>query len=99
VKDKYESSELGARRPEKFEQAEVEGLDTKEEKDKLRLGEMILKLQDGELEERYFLRMQKWLMCDDKALRYYIEFTQLCAGLYLTFNETRDPLKLLAMSK
>ena len=97
--DKYESNELGANEPDEFEQAEGEGLDTKKEKDKLRLGEMILKLQDGELEERYFLRMQKWLMCDEKALQYYVEFMQVCAGLYLTFNKTREPLKLLAMSK
>jgi len=98
MKDKYESNGLGASRPDEFEQAEGQGLDTKEAKDKLRLGEMILKLQDGEFEERYFLRMQKWLMCDEKALRYYVEFMQLCAELYITFNKNREPLKLLTMS-
>ena len=97
--DGIEPNELGANRPDEFEQAEGQELDTKEEKDKLRLGEMILKLQDDELEERYFLRMEKWLMCDEKALRHYVEFMQVCAGLYLTYNETREPLKLLAMSK
>ena len=97
--DGIESNELGANGPGEFEQAGGQGLNTKDEKDKLRLGEMILKLQDGELEERYFLRMQKWLMCDERALRYYVDFMGVCAGLYLTFNKMREPLKLLAMSK
>jgi hypothetical protein len=97
--DGFELNELGATGPDEFEQADGQELDTKEAKDHLRLGEMILKLQDGELEERYFLRMQKWLMCDEKALRYYLEFMGVCAGLYHNFNKTREPLKLLEISK
>lgn len=94
-----ESNELGAHGPDEFEQAEAERLDTKEDKEQLRLAEMILKLQEGTLEERYFLRMQKWMMCDEKALRYYVEFMQLCAELYHIFNKNREPLKLAEMSK
>jgi hypothetical protein len=62
-----------------------------DEKKQLRLGEMILKLHDGELEDRYFLRMQKWLECDRGALRYYAEFVQLCASLRLIYGGEIKP--------
>lgn len=51
-----------------------------------RLGMMLLQLQDGELEERYFLRMEKWLLCDPTALRYYVDFQSLTALLHMHFN-------------
>ena len=55
----------------------------------LRLGEMILKAQDGELEQRTLLRMEKWLMCDEQALRYYVDFQNLSVLLYEHFHKSR----------
>ena len=54
-----------------------------------RLGVMVLKAQDGMLEDRYFLRMEKWLLCDEEALRYYVDFQNLTALLYINFNEDK----------
>jgi hypothetical protein len=62
---------------------------TIEDKKNERLGVMLLKLQDGDLEERYQHRMEKWLACDPNALRYYVDFQQLSALLYLHFNPNR----------
>ena len=60
-----------------------------EEKKHLRLGIMILKAQDGLLEQRCMLRLGKWLQCDDEALRFYLEFQTMTALLYLHFNENK----------
>lgn len=60
-----------------------------EEKKYERLGVMILKAQDGELERRHVLRMEKWLLSDPQALRYYVDFQSLSAMLYLHFNPER----------
>ena len=70
-----------------------------EEKKYLCLGEMILRLQDNDLEERYFLRMQKWLLIDPKALNYYCEHIFLCANLYCLFQKkevTISPIHIRA---
>jgi len=60
-----------------------------QEKKYERLGIMILKAQDGELERRYLLRMEKWLLSDPHALRYYIDFQNLSAMLHVHFNPSR----------
>lgn len=60
-----------------------------EEKKNERLGILILKAQEGELEHRYLLRMEKWLLSDPQALRYYVDFQSLTAMLYLHFNPGR----------
>ena len=57
-----------------------------------RLGTMILKAQDGVLEERYLLRMEKWLLCDEAALRYYVDFQALTALLRSHFRPERFEL-------
>ena len=54
-----------------------------------RLGVMLLKAQDGVLEDRYLLRMEKWLLCDVSALRYYVDFQSLTAILSMHFNPGR----------
>ncbi len=54
-----------------------------------RLGIMLLKAHDGALEDRYFLRMEKWLLCDEAALRYYVDFQSLTAMLSMHFNPDR----------
>jgi hypothetical protein len=54
-----------------------------------RLGTMLLKAQDGVLEDRYLLRMEKWLLCDETALRYYVDFQNLTALLNMHFNEKK----------
>jgi hypothetical protein len=60
-----------------------------EEKKYERLGVMVLKAQDGVLEPRYILRMEKWLTCDPKALQYYVDFQSLTAMLYIHFDPDR----------
>lgn len=60
-----------------------------EEKKQERLGVMLLQMQDGELERRYVLRMEKWLSSDPKALRYYVDFQSLTAMLHIHFNPDR----------
>lgn len=68
------------------------------------LGIMILKMQDGVLEKRYLLRMEKWLLCDPGALQYYIDFQLLTALLQEHFNKSRfekiaDSIKEIIIGK
>jgi hypothetical protein len=51
-----------------------------------RLGILILKLLDGLLERRYFLRMEKWLKADADARKYYVEFIQLTTALHFYYH-------------
>ena len=46
-----------------------------------RLAVMILKMQDGLLEQRYVSRLGKWMSSDEKALKFYVEFNQMSAML------------------
>ncbi|MCK5001195.1 MAG: hypothetical protein KAS23_16745 [Anaerohalosphaera sp.] len=46
-----------------------------------RLGQMILRMQDGDLERRYVLRFEQWLLSDNDALEYYVRFSDISAGL------------------
>lgn len=50
-----------------------------------RLGILLLKLQDGELEGKFVHRLEKWLRADSEALRYYVDFMMLCAMLRCHF--------------
>jgi len=68
-----------------LEEADLSPLDSGHE----RLGTMFLKLQDGALEDRYLLRMEKWLLCDEAAIRYYVDFQNLTAMLHLHFNKNK----------
>ena len=61
-----------------------------------RLGVMLLKAQDGVLEDRYLLRMEKWLLCDEKALRYHVDFQSLAAMLRVHFNPDRFSRNLVS---
>lgn len=54
-----------------------------------RLGIMLLKAQDGVLEDRYMMRMEKWILCDEAALRYYVDFQNLTALLHTYFKPNR----------
>jgi hypothetical protein len=65
-----------------------------------RLGVFILKLLDGVLERRYILRLEKWLLADAEARRYYVDFMLLTALLHLYYHPDRykktglaDPVK------
>jgi hypothetical protein len=53
------------------------------------LSVMILKAQDGALSQRRCIEMNRWLMNDTEAVRYYIDFQQLTALLYFHFNPSR----------
>jgi len=57
-----------------------------------RLAEMILKMQDGLLEQRYVLRLGKWILSDEKALKYYIEFNQLSAMLRQIYGKNQNKI-------
>jgi hypothetical protein len=54
------------------------------------LGVMILKMQDDELEQKGFSKLESWLVDDRRALRFYIEFTRMCANLRTMFGQTRE---------
>ncbi len=56
----------------------------------LRLGQLILRMQDGDLEQRYIHRLEQWLMADPQALNYYIQFTWICTGLHLLYNPRKS---------
>jgi len=58
-----------------------------QDRDYQRLGEMILKMQDGVLEHKYVSRLGKWLSCDERALKYYVEFNQLSAMLRSLYSK------------
>lgn len=58
----------------------------------LRLGQLILRMQDGDLERRYVLRLEKWLMSDQDAMNYYVEFSEICAGLRMMLGKKMDQL-------
>ncbi len=60
-----------------------------QENKQLRLGVMILKMQDGDLEPRYVQRLGKWLGCDEQALRYYVDFQGITAMLSCHFNKSK----------
>lgn len=51
-----------------------------------RLGILLLKLQDGQLEDRFVRRLEKWLRADPEAMEYYLEFMMLSALLHLHFH-------------
>ena len=63
-----------------------------------RLGEMILKMQDGHLEQRYISRLGKWLSCDELALRYYVEFNQLSAMLRIFYGNKQKTTEELFLA-
>ena len=61
------------------------------------LGVMILKMHDNELEQKGCSRLQKWLTTDRRALRFYVDFTQMCASLRNLFGKTQaQPEKPMA---
>ena len=67
--------------------------DTESVSDKYsRLGQLILRLQDGDLERRYVLRFEKWLLTDQDALEYYVDFTNICAGLHCMLSKKTSNL-------
>lgn len=52
----------------------------------IRLGILILKMQDGALPDPYVHRLGKWLAADASAREYYLEFMELCAMLRFHFQ-------------
>lgn len=51
-----------------------------------RLAVQLLKLQDGQLDQRIINRLEKWLLADPDSLEYYIDFMMLTALLRLHFH-------------
>ena len=54
-----------------------------------RLGQLFLRLEDGELPERSFRRLEKRLQTDRDALDYYVDFMNLSAALHLHYHPER----------
>jgi hypothetical protein len=52
------------------------------------LSVMILKMQENELPQKSFSRLEKQLSNDRRALKFYVEFTQICACLRSVFSKT-----------
>ena len=75
------------------DKAESEAVDLPRISRQEQLGIMILKAQDGVLEDRYLRRMEKWLLCDQVAMRYYVDFQSLSAMLSMHFNPDQFTLK------
>jgi hypothetical protein len=57
-----------------------------------RLGVLILKLLDGVLSHRILSLLEKWLMADSDARRYYIDFVTLTTMLQVYYNPGRFKL-------
>ena len=64
-----------------------------------RLGIMILKLQDDQLQQKYLSRLENWLLADPQALNFYVEFTQLTAGLQCMHSHVADSTEVLMTSQ
>lgn len=63
-----------------------------------KLGYLILRLQDGDLNDRCIQTLGQWLCSDKEALDYYIEFQNLSSLLHGYFNTQRQE-KLLGKTK
>jgi hypothetical protein len=61
------------------------------------LGELILRFQDGDINQTQFTRMQDWLLNDRKARDYYINFVFLCEGLKSVLNNKHDIISLQSL--
>ena len=53
------------------------------------LGVMILQAQDGVLSRRSQIELNRWLLNDTSALRYFVDFQQLTVLLQMHFNPAR----------
>ena len=58
------------------------------------LGIMILQAQNGDLPHRSQVELNRWLLNDDRAFRYFIDFQQLTAMLYMHFKPERLEFRL-----
>ena len=54
------------------------------------LGELILRLQDNNIDQKSFSRLQQWLMNDTGALEYYVQYAFIYAGLSILLNKKHD---------
>lgn len=56
------------------------------ERRRQRLGDLFLRLQDGQLPEQSFRHLERRLLTDREALDYYVEFMHLSAMLHLHYH-------------
>lgn len=66
--------------------SEVVEPDSVQSRRRERLGILLLKMQDGQLDQRSVGRLEKWLLSDPEVLEYYIDFMTLCALLRCHFH-------------
>ena len=59
---------------------------------KSRITQMTLKLQDGDLEQKYVSRFCNWLSNDREALKYYVEINYLSAMLKMYYNNKQSEI-------
>lgn len=64
-----------------------------------RLGILLLKLQDDQLEDKLIRRLEKWLQADSEALEYYLEFMMLSALLRFHFHPESIPSPVVEGAK
>ena len=55
----------------------------------LKLGKWILEMQDGQISKHNFQKLQDWLLRDAEAIKYYVEFMLISAGLHTLMNPSR----------
>lgn len=58
-----------------------------EDKQRERLGVMILKYQDGALEPESVKKLEQCLNADEKYLRYFVDFQTITSLLYAYYNK------------
>jgi hypothetical protein len=90
AKELYESVEH-SHYQDKYDDNDILSLEgfSEDRKDFLQLGELILQTQDGNIKKSDFHKLENWLLTDSHALKYYVEFMWLCAGLHTLLNEKR----------
>jgi hypothetical protein len=73
------------------EAAGTEFADESPELDKFaKLGFLLLRFQDGDLDEKSVHTLGEWLASDKEVLDYYVEFQNLSSLLYGYFNTQRQ---------
>ena len=60
--------------------------------DFLKLGQWILQAQDGVISDSDFYKLQNCLMTDSRAMEFYVDFTEICAGLHTLYHEKQAVL-------
>jgi hypothetical protein len=62
-----------------------------DEQDELvELGELVLRFQDGDIDEKQLLRLEEWILADCRARDCYVQLAYLYAGLHILLNKKHN---------